>query len=170
LIALLVALAGCGGSGSAATTTTAAQTAFCRGAQLTGRFAVVYGSAGAGNIVYRLALRNQSAQTCTVSGLPRVRLLTRGGAALPTHVTPARPGTGAAALIRLAPGAKATATARFSPDVPGVGEPVAGTRCERVASRLRVFAPGGGSTIVPIVPPTSVCEHGGLQFSLYRRA
>jgi hypothetical protein len=156
------AVAACGASARTGVT-------FCRGADLAGRFAVVPNSAGAGNIVYRLRLVNRSSRTCDVTGLPVVRLLDRSGRPLPTHPVPARPGTATAALIALAPGAAATADARFSPDVPGVGEGTTG-RCERTAYRLRVGARGGGSTVVAIAPPTPVCEHGQLQLSLYRHA
>jgi uncharacterized protein DUF4232 len=142
---------------------------FCRGADLAGRFAVVPGSAGAGNIVYRLRLVNRSHQTCDVTGVPTLRLLGKTGAQLPTHPVPARPGMATSALIALAPGAAATADARFSPDVPGVGEGTTGP-CERTAYRLRVGARGGGSTVVKLTPPTPVCEHGQLQLSLYRHA
>lgn len=142
---------------------------FCRGADLTGRFAVVPNSAGAGNIVYRLRLVNRSRRTCDVTGLPAVRLLDKAGKPLPTHQVPARPGTATAVLVALAPGALATADARFSPDVPGVGEGSTGP-CERTAYRLRVTARGGGSTTVAVAPPTPVCEHGQLQLSLYRHA
>jgi hypothetical protein len=140
----------------------------CRAVQLRGTFTVVPGSAGAGNIVYRLWLQNRSSAVCFVSGLPRVTLLGRTGRPLPTHVTPAFPGAGTAAMIVLEPSGKARADARFSPDVPGPGEGTTG-RCEPVAYRLRVTL-GGGSLTAPIVRPTPVCEHGGLQFSLYRRA
>jgi hypothetical protein len=139
----------------------------CRAAQLRGTFTAVPGSAGAGNIVYRLSLQNRSSAVCFVSGLPVVTLLGRLGRALPTHVVPAFPGGGTAAMIVLQPGGKARADARFSPDVPGPGETTTG-RCEPVAYRLRVRF-GGGSLTAPIVRPTPVCEHGGLQFSLYRR-
>jgi hypothetical protein len=166
----LVALALLAAAGTAACGASARPgTAFCRGADLAGRFAVVRGSAGAGNIVYRLRLANRSQQTCDVTGLPSVRLLDRAGRPLPTHPVPARRGAGTAALVALAPGAAAIADARFSPDVPGVGEGTTG-RCEPTAYRLRVRARGGGSTVVRIVPPTPVCEHGQLQLSHYRHA
>lgn len=142
----------------------------CRGSQLTGGFAVVKGSAGAGNVSYTLVLRNRSTTTCTLTGLPSVRLVGRTGKPLPTHVTAAFPGALTAILVRLVPGARTRATARFSPDVPGVGEPMAGARCEPIASRLRVDAPGGGTATVPIAPPTPVCEHGRLLFGAYSRA
>lgn len=161
LVATLVAAAAASSVGTAAAGIT-----FCSGAQLTGSFAVVPGSAGAGNIVYRLTLRNRSKRTCSVTGLRVVRLLGRTGAALPTHGTASHPGQLTAILVRLSPGESAHATARFSPDVPGVGEHTIG-RCEPTAYRLRVTARGGGTTTVPIQPPTPVCEHGGLQLSAY---
>lgn len=162
LIAFLVALVG-----SALTATSAAGPGPCTGAQLAGTFSVVRGSAGAGNISYRLALKNVSSGTCTVTGLPQGRLLSKAGGPLPTHVKPAFPGALTAILVRLAPGRQTFATARFSPDVPGVGEPVAGRRCEPTAYRLRVTAQGGGATTVKVLPPTPVCEHGRLLFSAY---
>jgi hypothetical protein len=145
----------------------AAIAARCGGTQLKGTFSVVRGSAAAGSIVYALVLRNRSMRTCTLTGLPSVRLLGRTGKRLPTHVRAAFPGALTAVLVTLKPGQSTRATARFSPDVPGPGEPTAGKRCEPVAYRLRLFAQGGGTTTVPVKPPTSFCEHGSLQFSAY---
>jgi hypothetical protein len=139
---------------------------WCSGSDLTGRFAVIPGSAGAGNIVYRLTLKNRSHASCALTGLPAVRLVAANGDLLPTRVIAAGPKI-LVVLVRLAPGKSAQATARFSPDVPGPGEPTANRRCERTAAKLRVTAKGGGSTTVPIAPPTPVCEHGQLQFSRY---
>src|SRR5262245_59449221 len=94
----------------------------CIASQLTGSFSVVRGSAGAGNIVYRLRLRNRSPRTCFVSGLAGLRLLGKTGLPLPTKVTPAfRPGLTAVRVV-LRPGQATKADARFSPDVPGPGE------------------------------------------------
>lgn len=139
----------------------------CTGAQLTGTFSVIRGSAGAGNISYRLVLRNVSGRTCTLTGLPQARLLSKAGKPLPTHVQAASPGALTAILVRLAPRARATATARFTPDVPGPGEPAAGRLCEPTAYWLRIAAPGGGTTKAKLVPPTPVCVHGRLLFSAY---
>jgi hypothetical protein len=138
----------------------------CSGSQLAGRFAVVYGSAGAGNIVYKLALKNISASSCAVTGLPQGQLLGKTKAKLPTHVRAARANQLTAILVRLAPGAWTYATARFSPDVPGTGEQTVGA-CEPKAYWFRVHAPGGGATTVKLVPATPVCEHGTLSFSAY---
>jgi Protein of unknown function (DUF4232) len=139
----------------------------CTGAQLTGTFSVVRGSAGAGNITYKLVLKNVSNRMCTLTGLPAGRLLGKTGKPLPTHVRAANPGMLTAILVRLAPGKTTFATARFSPDVPGPGEPTAGTKCEPTSWWFRVLGQGGGATKVKLAPPTPVCEHGRLLFSGY---
>lgn len=142
---------------------------FCKGVDLTGRFAVVPGSAGAGNIVYALRLTNRSSTPCAVTGTPIVSLRGKTGKKLPTHTRPANPGAGTAVLVTLPPEKQAKATARFTPDVPGPGEPTR-TQCEPRAFRLVVAAKGGGTTSAPVVPPTPVCIHGMLIFSVYTRA
>lgn len=146
-----------------------AATAGCTAIQLAGTFTVVPGSAGAGNIVFVLRLRNRSAATCFVTGLVDMRLHGRTGRALPTHVVlVGRPGTLTAVIVRLKPGAYASATARFSPDVPGPGEPVAGRQCEPTAYSVRVSVPprDAGTVVAPLRPATPVCEHGTLQVSV----
>jgi hypothetical protein len=97
-----------------------------------------------------------------------MQLLGRTGKTLPTRVWPAHPGALAAVRVVLAPGRSAVATARFSPDVPGPGEQVAGA-CEPTAFRARVGPPGGGSGtfVVSLAPPTPVCEKGRLVFSVF---
>jgi hypothetical protein len=163
LLAVAVLLAALAAAASADATHAVAR---CRGAQLAGSLAVVPGSAGAGNITYALRLKNTSASSCAVTGLPQGRLLGHTRNPLPTTIRAAFPGALAAVLVTLAPGRSAHATARFSPDVPGPGEQTAG-RCEPVAWWLRVTGQGGGSTTVKVAPPTSVCEHGRLLFSAY---
>ena len=140
----------------------------CTGGDLRGVFAVVPGSAGAGNIVYDLRLTNRSTRTCFVTGIPGLRLLGLHGQALPTHVVPAFRGALTAVLVVLRPGASAVASARFSPDVPGPGE--GGRRCEPVAHTLRVSPRAGGSLLAAIRPPTPVCEHGQLQLAALSHA
>lgn len=166
LLALSVLVLAVAGS----TASAAPRAASCTGSQLAGSFSVVKGSAGAGNITYKLVLRNVSTRLCTLTGLPQGRLLGKTGKPLPTHVMAAFPGALSAILVRLAPGRTTFATARFSPDVPGTGEPVAGTRCEPTAWYLRVSGQGGGTTKVKLVPPTPVCEHGRMLFSAYSTA
>jgi len=183
----LGALAGCGGATTVTVTQTVTHTVTaapptattapttpaapaCTGGDLGGSFTGIPGSAGAGQISYSLMLTNTSSNPCWVSGLPQLQLLDASGGALPTNVTAALPGTGTAAKIVLQPGGSAKADARFSPDVPGVGEGQAGRLCEPVAHQAQVTAPGGGTALVPITPPTSVCEHGSLRMSLYSAA
>jgi Protein of unknown function (DUF4232) len=185
LVGVLV-LAGCGGTTtltvtnthtvthvSTVTVTTTPTTtsvkpasAACSGDRLSGAFAGVPGSAGAGHIVYRLTVKNVGSSACYVSGLPQVQLLGTTGNALPTSVSPAQPGTGTAAKISLQPGDSATADAQFSPDVNGTGDSTSG-QCQPTATVLRVTAPGGGTLDAPIQPPTPVCERGSLHFKLF---
>jgi hypothetical protein len=157
-----LALAGAGSSATVAP---------CIGSQLSGVFRGIPGSAGAGNIVYALRLKNTSPKTCFVSGLAQLRLLGKTGRALPTHVVPAfKPGLTAVRVV-LRPGQSARAEARFSPDIPGVGEPVTGRRCEPTAYKMRVTPPpGGGALVAPISPPTPVCEHGGMSLKALSHA
>ena len=164
-LSLLVALAAALAVAGIASSTTHS---LCKGAQLAGTFKAVPGSAGAGNIVYRLTLTNTSATTCTVTGLPTGQLLGKTGKKLPTHVRSNFPQGLTAILVTLAHGKSTHATARFSPDIPGVGEQQTGP-CEATAYSLRVTARGGGTTTVKITPPTPVCEHGQLSFSAYGR-
>jgi Domain of unknown function (DUF4232) len=138
---------------------------FCTGSQLAGRFAVVPGSAGAGNITYALRLKNTSRTSCSVTGLPQGQLLGRYGGKLPTQIRAAFPGALAAILVTLQPGRWTRATARFSPDVPGTGDHTPG-RCEPTAYGFRVAAQGRATT-VRVLPPTPVCERGRLFFSAY---
>lgn len=145
-------------------------TAPCTGSMLTGTFKVIPGSAGAGNIVYRLRVTDQSSQVCFVTGLPGVTLLDTHGRKLPTRASFAgRPGMLTAIMVPLTTGRSATLTARFSPDVPGQGEPVSARQCEPTAYRLRVSPSGGGAVVVPVAPPTPVCEHGSLQLTSFVR-
>jgi hypothetical protein len=157
--ALLAALVVAGGGSTAPTPA-------CNGSQLAGTFTVIPGSAGAGNIVYALRMRMLSGRTCFVSGVPRLQLLDRLRRPMPTRVTPAfRPGLTAVRVL-LRRGQAARATARFSPDVPGPGEPVTGSACERRSFSVRVTPPPGrGTFVAPVRPPTPVCEHGSLSVS-----
>jgi hypothetical protein len=135
----------------------------CTASQLSGSFRFVPGSPGAGSVSYMLRLRNRSSRTCFVSGLAGLRLLGRTGHPLSTKVVPAfRPGLTAVRVV-LRPGQTAKAEARFSPDIPGPGEPQTTGPCEPKAFRVRITPPPGGGTLVgPVLPPTPVCEHGGM--------
>jgi hypothetical protein len=137
----------------------------CTGDAMSGSFTVIRGSGGAGQISYRLRVKNDSPVACYVSGLPIVQLLDQARKDLPTNVQPAKPGTATAARIILQPSASAVAEARFSPDVPGGTEQADGP-CEPKSYTLRVSV-AGAPLDVPITPPTPVCERGTLSFSLF---
>jgi uncharacterized protein DUF4232 len=136
----------------------------CTGAQLTGTFVLVPGSAGAGQIEYELTLKNTSRRPCSVRGIPAATLLGVSGAALPTHVRAAGP-DGARRVV-LEPGASAAAHARFSPDVAGVGDSQSGA-CQPTAHTLQVSPSGGDVVDAAVQPPTSVCEQGTLNFEAF---
>jgi uncharacterized protein DUF4232 len=143
------------------TTASAASATPCTGEALSGTFALVPGSAGAGQIEYALTLTNTSHSACYVRGVPRATLLNASAAALPTHVRPA--GGGAPTRVVLEAGASAVAHARFSPDVPGPGDSQSG-ECQPQAHTLQVSPNGGGVTDAAVKPSTSVCEQGTLSF------
>jgi len=163
LIVVVAGLAAIAISASAAGGRTAVNP--CRGGNLTGAFAVVLGSPGAGSISYDLRVRNRSAASCYVSGIPRLRLLGKSGTPLPTKVIRVSAGRPVPARLVLRPGAYAAATARFSPDIPGPGEPQR-ARCEPLTYNVRVTPASNGSLVVPAKPPTSVCEHGTIQLTV----
>jgi hypothetical protein len=147
-----------GGGGTTSTTVASA----CAASHLSGSFDEVQGSAGAGQIAYRLSLKNTGSSACYVQGVPlQVLLLGTSGAALPTSPS-AEPGQGPGARIVLQPSDSAGADARFSPDVPGTGDNQ-GAKCQPTATVLRVTI-GGGTLDAPVQPPTSVCERGSLNF------
>jgi len=181
-VALLAA--GCGGTKTVTDTTTVTKTVTvhetttvgtttggagaanaCTGDAMSGTFNAVPGSAGAGQISYRLTVTNTSPVACYVSGLPQVQLLGANGADLPTSVIPEQPGGGAAAKIVLQPNASASADARFSPDVNGTGDSTTG-QCQPKSVTARV-AFGGAPLDVAVKPPTPVCEQGQLRFKLF---
>jgi hypothetical protein len=151
-----VAAAG-GSSGAGATA--------CTGDAMAGTFRVIPGSAGAGQIGYRLRVTNASPVACYVSGLPDAQLLRAAGADLPTNVVAAQPGQSTSTHVVLEPNDAATADARFSPDVPGGSEPT-DAACEPKAFTLRL-AFGGAPLDVNVTPPTPVCERGTLQFTTF---
>jgi hypothetical protein len=99
----------------------------------------VQGSDGAaGHIWYIIQLGNASARTCTLKGIPQVRLLGSQGQPV---TAPSAPGGPAGSLVMLRPGQ----AARFSFSEPNACDSfVAG-------SRLRVMLPAGqGSLVVPL--------------------
>jgi Domain of unknown function (DUF4232) len=179
LAALGLTAAGCGLGGTKTVTVTQTHTVTttrtvttsgsasakpCTGGQLAGNFTLVPGSAGAGQIVYALTLKNTSSSPCSLRGIPQATLLGATGAALPTHVRAG--GAGGTRRVVLQPGASAVAQARFSPTVAGQGDSLSGP-CQPVAHTLQVATVGGGVTDAAIRPPTSVCEQGTLNFEAF---
>jgi hypothetical protein len=183
-------LAGCGATKTVTVTQTVTSTvtettpttvpaptdaAGCGGSDLSGSFSEVPGSAGAGSITYALTLTNAGSTACYVSGIPQLQLLDASGGAVPTSVSAAQPGHATAAKIVLQPGSSARADARFSPDVPGPGEPETEPspgnpqECAPTAHQLQVTV-SGSSVTVPVDPPTAVCSHGTLRLSLLTAA
>jgi hypothetical protein len=152
LAVLGAASAGAGAAGSS--------TPECAAGATAAYFRVVPGSAGAGSISYDLQLRNTSARRCYATTVGGLRLLSKTGSPLPTKVMRTTPKlTGV--HVSLAPGAWAAATARFSPDIPGPGEPQT-SQCEPTSHRLKVTLHNGGTVTGPVSPPTPVCEHGTM--------
>jgi hypothetical protein len=149
-------------------TTTSATASPCTGSQLSGTFAVVAGSQGAGQVAYLLTLENSSQTRCYVFGLPQAQLLAASGSPLPTHIAAAQASANGKRIV-LAPGASAVAQARFSATVAGPGDAQNGP-CQPKASTLRVTPDGGGSVDAPVQPPTSVCEKGTLYFDVLAAA
>jgi uncharacterized protein DUF4232 len=183
LAAVGIALAGCGGGKTvtvtqtvtrvrtvtvraATTATTPSAVAECRANNLRGSFDHIRFSEGAGNTSYRLTVTNIGSSPCFVFGVPDVQLLAATGSPLPTHVSAAQAGTALAVPVTLQHGDSTTADARFSPDVPGVGDKAPG-QCQPTATMLQVTVGAATGFDVPIKPPTPVCEQGSLSSSLF---
>ena len=179
LAAVALSAAGCGLGGSTKTVTktvtrtvtttrtvTQAAISQCTGSQLSGTFALVPGSAGAGQISYALTFTNTSSSSCTFfSGLAFAKLLSATGSPLPTDILAPTGST------TLSAGASIVADARFSPSVPGTGDSASGA-CQPKAHTLEMTPgepPSGGPVDVPITPPTSVCERGSLTFDAFAK-
>lgn len=159
----LVAVAAAGGMASTGATGSPGGTLrLCTAPSLTASMNHIAGSDGAGQTGYRLTLRNSGSYQCTLGNHPGLRLLRANGHPLPTHVVP----SGRSQAVVIAAGKSVSARLRFSPDVPGRGEPGRGP-CEPRASKVRVILNETGSVSVvgAVKPPTSVCEHGAIRES-----
>jgi hypothetical protein len=134
----------------------------CQNRQLTAQMTHIFGSEGAGNTGYRLTLKNSSRRGCWVHRHLALQLLGAGAVPrkLPTHVVY----FGRRGVVTVAPARTVSARLRFSPDIPGKGEPGRGP-CEPAAHRVIVFLgpPKGGGVTGSVKPPTSVCEHGTME-------
>jgi uncharacterized protein DUF4232 len=132
----------------------------CRGSSVRGSFRVVLGSGSLGHIVYRLGIVNRSGATCAIPRRPKLTLLGKNSAILPTHATfPAS----SASTIAIPAGRGAVADALFSPDVPSRGEHQRGL-CEHRAFLMRVGFTHDNGVLVRVRPPTSVCGYGRMTF------
>lgn len=135
----------------------------CHTRDLSAAFSYRLGSSGMGHVGYIIELTNTSAHPCTVYGHPGLQLLDAHHKPLPTHVqwngqVPNR-------VVTLAPAASASASAYFSPDIPGVGDAQSGA-CQPVAAYTEITAPNETThLVVPVTPPTSVCERGTMSVS-----
>jgi Protein of unknown function (DUF4232) len=131
-------------------------TSRCDAAALRGS---VQGSQGAaGTIWTTMQLRNTSGRTCTVKGIPEVRLLDAQGDPATPPSAPDGPG---GSLVRLRPGQ----AAQFAYGVPNV--------CDRTAagSRLRVALPAGrGSLVVPLGAETRFGTCASVRVRAFERA
>jgi hypothetical protein len=150
VVAAVAAVAASAGSASASVPN-------CNATDLKAKMTVIQGSAGAGHISYKLTLKKTSPGTCLVNTHPGVKLLKANGTPLPTHVTK----VGRKGFVSVRSGRSVSADLRFSPDIPGPGEPTRGP-CEPAAHKIAVFL-NPSSVRGPITPPTPVCGHGAIQ-------
>ncbi len=145
--------------------TALAAAAPCKGSQLSATFNIIPNSQGAGNVSYALRIRNTSKTACSVKGVPVMHFFSRTGSPLPSHS--AWDQRGHATLVTLQPGGYASSGSRFSPDVPGVGEPTNNV-CEPTSYiALAQIPPANDAVAAPIGPPTAVCEKGSLGMSYF---
>ena len=153
-------------SNGASTASTSAPTHGSGGACTTaempsGSWRVVPDSQGAGHVAADLAFQNTSGHTCTVAGFPGVSLLASNDHPLPTNVL--KDTSVAVTTIKVAPGAWVHSEMRYSPNIPGPGEPQTG-QCEPTTVHALALLPGDSAwTHVTLDHPTTVCEKGELQ-------
>jgi len=132
----------------------------CTADRLSAQMIHIAGSDAAGSTGFDLKISNHGGGACLVGSHPELSLLGSGSKPIPTHVKP----VGRTSHVPIRPGKTVVARLRFSPDVPGPGEPQHG-RCEPVAHhvKVRLTDSAHGSLVGPIQPPTSVCEHGSIE-------
>lgn len=157
--ALIVALSVLAAATSAATTATAT-THPCRASRLSATMTHIFGSEGAGSTGYLLKIVNHGARACQLGDHAGLQLIDAKGRKLPTNVD----FFGRRGPVTIAAGHSVSAGLRFSPDIPGVGEPGRGP-CEPQAHTVLVAlrAPASGGLAAAVKPPTSVCEHGQIE-------
>lgn len=131
----------------------------CHTSQLSASFNIVPGSQGAGHELALVSLTNDSKQNCVVYGYVGMQLLDKNKHPLPTNVVRSQDQP---TQVSLASGQTASASVRFSPDVPGTGEPTS-KQCEPTSYYVEVTPPDETTHLTAkISPATPVCEHGSL--------
>ncbi|MEY9929938.1 hypothetical protein ABH926_004580 [Catenulispora sp. GP43] len=126
-----------------------------------GTWRTVPDSQGAGHVAADIAFQNTSSHTCTVAGFPGISLLASNDHSLPTNVL--KDNSVAVTTISVAPGAWVHAEMRYSPNIPGPGEPQNG-QCEPMTVHAVAQLPGDSAwSRVTLDNPTTVCEKGELQ-------
>jgi hypothetical protein len=134
----------------------------CVSAGLRGGFTLIPGSQGAGNVVGRIVLTNVGPAPCRTGGYVGMQLLAANGQPLPTTVE--REVASVQPVLVVVPGASASATARWSPDVAGPGDSTSG-QCQPTATATDITPPNDRTHLVVPGPGTSVCERGILVVS-----
>lgn len=144
------------------TATSHAAGSACTTAEMpTGTWRVIPDSEGAGHVAADIALRNTSDHACTVAGYPGVSLLASNDHPLPTNVVKDTSAT--VTTIKVAPGAWVHSEMRYSPNVPGPGEPQNG-QCEPMTVHALAQLPGDSAwSRITLDKPTTVCEKGELE-------
>lgn len=130
----------------------------CNSSFLRAKMSLINGSRGAGSVGYLLTIRNHGPGVCVVNGHPELKLIGARGEPLPTRVKD----QGQRGLKAIGLGETRSAKLRFSPDIPGPGEPTEGP-CEPPAHEVKVILSQSITVVAPVEPPTSVCEHGTIQ-------
>jgi hypothetical protein len=129
----------------------------CSALHLSAKMTVIGGSRGAGNVSYKLTLKNNGPGSCLINKHPGLRLVGKSGLGLPTHVKK----IGSNGFVSIQAGKSVSQQLRFSPDIPGPGEPSHGA-CEPAAHKI-VVSLNPTTVRGPILPPTPVCGHGAIQ-------
>ena len=124
---------------------------------LSPKMTIIGGSHAAGSVGYRLTISNPDSWSCRIGRHPFLKLIGENGDFLPTS----RVKVGPQGYLVIPAGGAVSARLRFSPDIPGPGEPTQGP-CEPQATEIRVRTPWGYRA-GPIHPRTSVCDHGKIE-------
>ncbi|NUP46470.1 MAG: DUF4232 domain-containing protein [Catenulispora sp.] len=121
---------------------------------------MVPGSEGAGHVAADISLQNTSNHSCTVTGYPGIQQLASDEHPLPTNVV-RFPTT--VTTVTVAPGGWVHSEIRYSPNIPGEGEPTTGN-CEPETVHALAQLPGDSKWAkVTVVVPTTVCEKGTVE-------